>query len=51
MPMEMIGTVTTGAAGPSTTVVIPSNGSTVSGDTWVEASAQSPLASPRSTSR
>jgi hypothetical protein len=42
VPMELLGTATAGAAGPSTTVYLPSNGSTVSGDTWVDASAQSP---------
>jgi hypothetical protein len=42
VPMELLGTATAGAAGPSTSVLIPSNGSTVSGDTWVDASAQSP---------
>lgn len=41
VPMELLGTGTAGAAHPSTTVVIPSNGSTVSGDIWVDASAQS----------
>jgi len=42
VPMEVFGTATAGAAGPSTTVVIPSNGATVSGDIWVVASVQSP---------
>jgi hypothetical protein len=42
VPMELLGTTTASAAGPSTTVYLPSNGSTVSGDTWVDASAQSP---------
>lgn len=42
VPMELLGTATAGAAGPSTTVVIPSTGSTVSSDIWVDATAQSP---------
>jgi hypothetical protein len=42
VPMELLGTATAGAAGPSTTVVIPSNGSTVSSDIWLDASVQSP---------
>jgi hypothetical protein len=42
VPMELLGTATAGAAGPSTTVAAPSKGATVSGDIWVVASAQSP---------
>ncbi len=42
VPMELFGTATAGAAGPSTTVATPSNGSTVSSDIWVDATAQSP---------
>jgi hypothetical protein len=41
VPMELLGTTTAGAAGPSTTVAAPSKGATVSGDIWVVASAQS----------
>src|SRR5580704_7280992 len=42
VPMELLATGTAGATGPSTTVALPSNGSTVSGSIWVVASAQSP---------
>jgi hypothetical protein len=44
VPMELLGTAaaSAGEAAPSTTVYLPSSGSTVSGDTWVDASAQSP---------
>ncbi len=41
VPLELLGTATAGAGGPSTTVVIPSNGSTVSGEIFVDASVQS----------
>jgi hypothetical protein len=42
VPMEVLGTATAGAAGPSTAVYLPSNSSTVAGNVWVDASAQSP---------
>jgi len=42
VPMELLGTASASAAGPNTTVYLPSNGSTVAGDIWVDASAQNP---------
>ena len=41
VPMELLGTATAGATGPSTAVALPSNGAMVSGSIWVVASAQS----------
>ena len=45
VPMELLGTTTLGAAGPSTSVAAPSNGATVSDDIWLNATASAGTAS------
>ena len=39
VPMELLGTATAGAAGPTTSVLIPANGASVSGTTTLDAAA------------
>lgn len=43
--MELLGSTTAGAAGPSTSVAAPSNGATVSEDLWLDATASAGTAS------
>ena len=43
--MELLGSTTAGAAGPSTSVAAPSNGATVSDDIWLDATASAGTAS------
>ena len=45
VPMELLGSTTLGAAGPSTSVAAPSIGATVSDDIWLDATASAGTAS------